>query len=393
VPSYCWMACFFFMLSRILEKYVEILNYMLFLGNILKKCNEEGLEVSSFCSNCGKEFKSEQLFCNGCGAKIGIPSSPVPNNFPQMERTIIKQKNNKNTYIVVFSVIGLILVLAAAYYIVNVIKESKQEVSRSVTTAVYENTEKTLGVDKKDSVNETGNGEDAVISSYVRKLNLLRINSYDTDISIGRWEIINRNGTLILNARNIPSKELVGIFELYDEGNLTPLQSWAREVYFLAEDLSRELNADWKIEVGNTCSPEHPYSLPDADLTAYSGSCGYSIPVLSGTDKDNLSLVINSSVFFSSVASDVPVSSEFIFPGSNIRRLTESEIEYLSLEELSLARNEIFARHGRIFKTDALQYYFEGKSWYNPDPYYDDNLSNIETYNVNLIKKREEFLK
>ncbi|MFL6557532.1 MAG: YARHG domain-containing protein, partial [Bacillus sp. (in: firmicutes)] len=100
-----------------------------------------------------------------------------------------------------------------------------------------------------------------------------------------------------------------------------------------------------------------------------------------------------SSVFFSSVASYVPVSSEFIFPGSNIRRLTESEIEYLSLEELSLARNEIFARHGRIFKTDALQYYFEGKSWYNPDPYYDDNLSNIETYNVNLIKKREEFLK
>lgn len=358
---------------------------------------EEGFKVASFCRNCGKDLMSGQLFCNGCGTKIESPSSEATGNVPQMERSIIKktavQKNNKNTYIALFSVIGLLLVLAAAYFIVQVIKEPRQEASQTVTTPAKENTSNSQETVQKDLENVTANEVDSTINSYARKLNQLKVTSYNADLSMGRWDITHRDGTLSLKARNISSKDLNLIFELYDEGKLTPLQSWAREVYFLAEDLSRKLNASWKIEVGNTCSPDHPFSLSDADLAAYSGSCGYSIPVLTGTEKENLSLIINSPVFYSSEKANVSVSSEFIFPSSDMRRLTEGEIEYLTLEELSLARNEIFARHGRIFKTDALQFYFERKSWYNPDAYYDDQLNSIEKYNVDLIKNREEFLK
>ena len=31
---------------------------------------------------------------------------------------------------------------------------------------------------------------------------------------------------------------------------------------------------------------------------------------------------------------------------------------------LQMAINEIYARHGRKFKTDSIREYFEGKSWY-----------------------------
>ncbi|PYS31525.1 MAG: YARHG domain-containing protein, partial [Acidobacteria bacterium] len=38
----------------------------------------------------------------------------------------------------------------------------------------------------------------------------------------------------------------------------------------------------------------------------------------------------------------------------------------LSLHELRLLRNEIYARHGRIFKTTWIQQYFSNQPWYDP---------------------------
>ena len=47
--------------------------------------------------------------------------------------------------------------------------------------------------------------------------------------------------------------------------------------------------------------------------------------------------------------------------------------------ELRLLRNEIFARHGRIFKTPDLQDFFPKQSWYKPDSKYSEAaLSNEE---------------
>jgi hypothetical protein len=40
--------------------------------------------------------------------------------------------------------------------------------------------------------------------------------------------------------------------------------------------------------------------------------------------------------------------------------------------ELRLLRNEIFARHGRIFKTPDLREFFSKQSWYKPDPKYSE---------------------
>ena len=55
---------------------------------------------------------------------------------------------------------------------------------------------------------------------------------------------------------------------------------------------------------------------------------------------------------------------DYILPDSSSRILSDSEVSGLSKEELRLARNEIFARHGRKFDDAQLQSYFESKSWY-----------------------------
>lgn len=92
-----------------------------------------------------------------------------------------------------------------------------------------------------------------------------------------------------------------------------------------------------------------------------------------------------------------PVSnkSEYIFPESSTRALTRAEVEGHTKEELRLARNEIFARHGMIFGVDDLKEYFSSKSWYNPtipgDEFYDRvEMSMIEEANIVLIQEVED---
>lgn len=60
-----------------------------------------------------------------------------------------------------------------------------------------------------------------------------------------------------------------------------------------------------------------------------------------------------------------PVSDgEYLLPDSNSRYLTEADLKGLTWEQCCLARNEIFARHGRIFVTPQISAYFSSKSWY-----------------------------
>ena len=53
------------------------------------------------------------------------------------------------------------------------------------------------------------------------------------------------------------------------------------------------------------------------------------------------------------------------------------------------ARNEIYARHGYIFKNSKYANYFAKKSWYNPGGFSESDLNDIEWYNMDLIKSIE----
>ena len=73
------------------------------------------------------------------------------------------------------------------------------------------------------------------------------------------------------------------------------------------------------------------------------------------------------------------------------RVMLPEELASYSKEELRLMRNEIFARHGYIFKSKDLQDYFAKQQWYQP---FEADLSRIhlsqaEAVNVELIKTYE----
>ncbi|MDD6485167.1 MAG: YARHG domain-containing protein [Clostridiales bacterium] len=81
---------------------------------------------------------------------------------------------------------------------------------------------------------------------------------------------------------------------------------------------------------------------------------------------------------------------DYILPNSGTKLITKAEIQNLSKEQLGLARNEIYARHGRKFQMQEYQKYFESKSWYKVNPNYDysddnKNLNETELKNVETI--------
>lgn len=85
---------------------------------------------------------------------------------------------------------------------------------------------------------------------------------------------------------------------------------------------------------------------------------------------------------------------EYVLPQSGSRYLTVSDISGLSAEQLSIARNEIYARHGRLFKDEKIQAYFNEKDWYEgtvqPDDFTLDMLNDYEIANGQLILEYEK---
>lgn len=58
-------------------------------------------------------------------------------------------------------------------------------------------------------------------------------------------------------------------------------------------------------------------------------------------------------------------SNAYLFPGSDSAYIDPEELSGCTDSQLAYIRNEIFARHGYIFKTDKYNNYFESKSWYH----------------------------
>lgn len=78
------------------------------------------------------------------------------------------------------------------------------------------------------------------------------------------------------------------------------------------------------------------------------------------------------------------------FAYSSCRLITPHELDSMTLEQLAVARNEIFACYGYEFKTEKWKLYFKSKPWYQPSEKEVLALLNpIEKENIALIARKE----
>ena len=93
-------------------------------------------------------------------------------------------------------------------------------------------------------------------------------------------------------------------------------------------------------------------------------------------------------------------TAEYVLPDSDMRYLELEEVEALAdyggKNLIRLAVNEMYARHGFVFKKPKNQEYFERKSWYYPQPgltdtYVKESLFNeYEKANLEMLLKVEK---
>ena len=73
--------------------------------------------------------------------------------------------------------------------------------------------------------------------------------------------------------------------------------------------------------------------------------------------------------------------------------ITERMLKGLSLHELRLLRNEIYARHGRAFRAIWLQQYFWSQPWYEQkEDFQDEQISGTDKLNVETVVRYENRL-
>lgn len=100
------------------------------------------------------------------------------------------------------------------------------------------------------------------------------------------------------------------------------------------------------------------------------------------------------------VEPEVSDEVEYVLPNSRYEELTNGDLYGFDSVMLRIARNEIYARHGRMFADEELQAYFDSKEWYrniypkypatdfeklNPSP-----LSSVELKNLQTISEYEK---
>lgn len=84
---------------------------------------------------------------------------------------------------------------------------------------------------------------------------------------------------------------------------------------------------------------------------------------------------------------------DFVFPDSNVSSILVSELEGKTAAECKIARNEIYARHGRRFNDEQLQAYFDTCMWYtgttDAEDFSDSLLTKTEKSNIRIIAEYE----
>lgn len=114
-------------------------------------------------------------------------------------------------------------------------------------------------------------------------------------------------------------------------------------------------------------------------------SDGLYIPTSSNSATLN---TINSPSASSTVSASL---NDYVISDSDKREISKSELTSFTPWQLKVARNEIYARHGRLFVHEDLKCYFKSKNWYFENTNFNTSLlSSIESKNIDIIQNYEK---
>jgi len=197
----------------------------------------------------------------------------------------------------------------------------------------------------------------------------------------------------MLNDTERRSLDVIRIAEAAKHDTIQPgdMRYW-RDRAIPARKLGKHSGAEWKVLVAEVEAihgkrfDDEPWLQKYFDERYwYSPAENYDAKKLSLIERKNLQMLSGAQKRQRNVAV-LPGDMEYF----ENKSLTEQMLQGLSLHELRLLRNEIYARHGRQFRAEWLQQYFFSQPWYTPDENFkDEEVSGNDKLNVETIVKYE----
>lgn len=365
-----------------------------------------------FCTSCGAKLSAGNMFCTSCGAKLSAPSSsrvPVdgdirgqrseaenrPVNRQRVSRVVpmnrqqvsngssanrqqiagnIPMKESLDGKRIAMIAGGVLVVAALATGIVLAVPKLKgdnKDNSKSKTEVVAD-------IDKNESVDqENSEALDEVAAAEDKDLaasDITKEGEQQADYNLKEDRNMSLEGEYLIGGIDQPLISVDNVISVTD-GN-----EYIDNVGVIDLDLDELDYALVKTAVSGTrISVTGEGYISDGRLV---------LEVASAKDENGKDY----KDIAGEMGTDV-VDGDYILPDSASVRLTDKDIEKLSLRELNYAKNEIYARRGRRFDSPELRNYFESKSWYkgtiDPGDFSDNMLSEVEKANVTLIKNKE----
>ena len=370
--------------------------------NIEDKQKEKlGIEENRavFCLKCGEQIEAGLAFCPFCGYRVitdsghrmtNISDGPGTSGNGTSDKKLGKRKQTKKKYIMMLlAAVGIIVVLSLFELISNRISTDTEEKKENIVAEKEFPDEKEISGDILVEEELEPIGEEVVATdTMVETDSLLQYqetedvaieeNQFDTvaDSDYEKWigGYVRTSG---------PSSG-IEIWSVDDNGILFAAGIGCSG-YLAYRDI-RDCNAEWvdgstAVYVDEDGGRMELALQEDGTLVVCEErSDAEDILLLSGTYKKSFG--------------QSTVKYEYVLPDSDKRRLTESDLENLNPLECKIARNEIYARCGRLFTDEQLQNYFDCCTWYNGEMAGEnfslDMLSDIERENAEFISEYEE---
>ena len=295
------------------------------------------------CPVCGTVLGDGDLFCPECGAQIS------PSRMPVKEVPPVKKKGK--TPIIVAGVIGGILLIAVVAVVLVLVFRREDEAPSidSIEQEIVEPSDEDVLSDADFNLLDE---DELYFEGFVKKTEngdyILRLDEEYTFYG----EDFYGDNILLENVRNIHIDQSV-----LPEKMLDSIKS------------NQTVEVDGQLYIDNETLYISPFFIWDED----------------GEDLIE--------TFEKSQSEDELLNKDYILPQSGSRLLTESDVAGMDIREINYAKNEMYARHGRMFQSAELQNYFNSKSWYygtvSPEDFDNSMLSEVERKNADFLSQIE----
>lgn len=314
-----------------------------------------------FCQQCGAKIDENDVHCPNCGAFQGERYVEMPDD--PADAPVYKKKGGSIPLIIGIILISLLIVGGAGYLVYSQVFAPSKEASQDLEE-LDEKEEKTVDADEVDlnevDINATENSY-CTLAGNVKKAS---------------------NGSEMLSWG-----DGLTVYALDSDGNKVLVED-VSSVYVddakLQTGLLAALAANEKVKIGGDLSVHGDKLYLEANKVM--NEDGVELVL----EKGKTETITEEKEAVEETAGD---AGGYVLPQSSSRLLTDADVAGLSLQQINYAKNEIYARHGRLFDSRELQNYFNSQSWYSgtiaPANFSESLLSDVEKKNVTFLKNLE----